>query len=44
MQQLLTDFKKACDTVRREGLSNTLIEVGIPLKLIRLIRSKTVSE
>ena len=33
---LLIEFKKACDSVRREVLYN-LIEFGIPKKLVRLI-------
>jgi hypothetical protein len=32
------DLKKACDSVRREFLYNILIESGIPMKLIRLIK------
>ena len=36
--QLLTDFKKAYDLVRREVLYNILIEFGIPMKLARLIK------
>jgi hypothetical protein len=32
--QLFTDFKKAYDSVRREVLCNTLIEFGVPIKLI----------
>jgi hypothetical protein len=31
-------FKNACDTVKREMLYSPLIECGIPMKLIRLIR------
>jgi hypothetical protein len=38
VHQLFVDFKKACDLVRREVLYNILIESGIPLKLIRLIK------
>ena len=38
MQQLFIDFKKACDSVRREVLYNILIEFGIPMKLVRLIK------
>jgi hypothetical protein len=38
VQQLCMDFKKACDSVRREVLYNILIEFGIPLKLVRLIQ------
>jgi hypothetical protein len=36
--QLFVDFKKACDSVRREVLYNILIEFGVPLKLVRLIK------
>jgi hypothetical protein len=32
------DFKKAYDSVRREGLYSTCIEFGVPLKLLRLIK------
>ena len=38
MHQLFVDFKKACDSVRREVLYNILMEFGIPKKLIRLIK------
>jgi hypothetical protein len=31
------DFKKAYELVRREVLHNILIEIGIPMKLVRLI-------
>jgi hypothetical protein len=34
---LFTDFKKACDSVRREVLYNIHNEFGIPVKLVRLI-------
>jgi len=40
--QLFIDFKKAYDLVRREVLYNILIEFGIPMKLVRVI--KNVSE
>jgi len=36
--QLLIDFKKAYDSVRREVLNNILIEFGVPQKLVRLIK------
>jgi len=32
------DFKKAYDSVRREVLYNILIEYGIPMTLVRLIK------
>ena len=38
MHQLFIDFKKAYDSVRREVLYNILIEFGIPMKLVRLIK------
>ena len=38
MHRLFTDFKKAYDSVRREVLYNILIEFGILMKLIRLIK------
>ena len=38
MHQLFIDFKKAYDSVRREVLYNILIETGIPMKLVRLIK------
>jgi hypothetical protein len=34
MHRLLTDFKKACDSFRREVLYNKLIESVISIKLI----------
>jgi hypothetical protein len=38
VHQLFVDFKKAYDSVRREVLYNILIEFGIPMKLVRLIK------
>jgi len=38
VHQLFIDFKKAYDSVRREVLYNNLIEGGIPMKLVRLIK------
>jgi hypothetical protein len=35
---LFIDFKKACDSVKREVLYNILLEFGIPTKLHRLIK------
>jgi hypothetical protein len=37
VHQLFIDFKKAYDSVRKEVLYNTLIEFGIPRKLVGLI-------
>ena len=36
--QLFIDFKKAYDSARREVLYNIIIEFGIPMKLVRLIK------
>jgi hypothetical protein len=38
VHQLFIDFKKAYDSVRREVLYNILIEFGIPMKPVRLIK------
>jgi hypothetical protein len=38
VHQLFLDFKKAYDSVRREVLYNILIEFGVPMKLVRLIK------
>jgi len=38
VHQLFIDFKKANDSVRREVLYDILIEFGIPMKLVRLIK------
>ena len=38
MHQILIDFKKAHDSVRREVLYNILIKFGVPMKLVRLIK------
>jgi len=41
MQRVLlgiSDFKKVYDSVRKEVLCNILIEFGIPMKLVRLIK------
>jgi hypothetical protein len=37
-RQLFVDYKKAYDSVRREVLCNILIEFGIPLTLVKLIK------
>jgi hypothetical protein len=36
--RLSIDFEKAYDSVRREVLYNILIECGVPMKLVRLIK------
>jgi hypothetical protein len=38
IRQLFVDFKKACDSVRREVLYNTLIEFGISMELVSIIK------
>ena len=38
VHQLFIDLKKAYDSFRREVLYNILIEFGIPMKLLRLIK------
>ena len=38
VHHLFVDFKKAYDSVRREFVYNILIECGIPMKLVRLIK------
>jgi hypothetical protein len=38
VHHLFIDFKKAYDSVRREILYNILIEFGIPMKLVRLVK------
>jgi hypothetical protein len=38
VHQLFIDFKKACDSVKRNVLYNILLEFGIPKKLVRLIK------
>jgi len=38
LHQLFIDFKKVYDSVSREVLYNILIEFGIPMKLVRLIK------
>jgi len=42
VHQLFIDFTKAYNSVRREVLYNILIEFGIPMKLVRLIKMWTV--
>jgi hypothetical protein len=38
VHQLFIDFKKAYDSVRKEILHNILIEFGVPMKLVRLVK------
>jgi hypothetical protein len=38
VHMVFIDFKKACDSVRREVFYNILIEFGIRMKLVRLIK------
>jgi len=38
VHELFIDLKKAYDSVRREVLYNMLIEFGITLQLVRLIK------
>jgi hypothetical protein len=38
VHELFIDFKKAYDSVRREVLYNILMEFGIPMKLVRLVK------
>jgi len=38
VHRLFTDFKKTYDSVRREVLYNILIEFGIPMTMVKLIK------
>jgi len=38
VQKLFIGFMETYDSVRREALYNILIEFGIPMKLVRLIK------
>jgi hypothetical protein len=47
VHQLFIDIKKAYDSVRREVLYKIFIELGVPMKLVRLIKkcsNKTYSK
>ena len=37
--QLFIDFKKAYDSIKRESLYDILIKFGVPIKLVRLIKT-----
>jgi hypothetical protein len=38
VHQLFIDFKEAYDSLKREVLYSILIEFGVPMKLVRLIK------
>jgi hypothetical protein len=38
VHQLFIDFKKAYDSIRMEVMYNILLESGVPMELIRLIK------
>jgi hypothetical protein len=38
VHQLFVDLKKAYDSFRKEVMYNILIEFGVPMKLVRLIK------
>jgi hypothetical protein len=38
VHQLFIDFKKACDSIKREVSYNIVVEFGIPKNLVRLIK------
>jgi hypothetical protein len=39
VRQIFIDIRKAYDSIRREVLFNILIEFGIPMKLVRIIKT-----
>jgi hypothetical protein len=39
VHHIVTDFNKGYDSVRREVLYNILIEFGMPMKLVRLMKT-----
>jgi hypothetical protein len=38
VRQLFIDFKKTYDSIKREVFFDILIEFGMPMKLVRLIK------
>jgi hypothetical protein len=38
LPQLFTVFNKACDSFRREVFYDTLVEFGVPVKEVRIIK------
>jgi hypothetical protein len=42
VHQLFVDFMKTYDSVRREVLYNILIEFGVPMNLVRLIKMRLI--
>jgi hypothetical protein len=38
VQQLFIDFKKAYDSLRRDVLYNVLVEFGVPMEVVRLVK------
>jgi hypothetical protein len=38
VHQIFIDFKKACDSIKREVLYSILLEFGIPKELVRIIK------
>jgi hypothetical protein len=44
VNKLFVDFKKAYDSVRREVLYSNLLEFGILMKLVRLIKKMCLTE
>jgi hypothetical protein len=39
VHQLFIDFRQAYDSLRRKVLYNNLIEFGVPMKLVRLMKT-----
>jgi hypothetical protein len=40
VHQLFVDFKKACDSLRREIVYNILTEFGVPMEQVKLIKMR----